>query len=99
MNLPDKSTQANERENIEQAILALEAKRSTLGDEVVDLAIALMREKLAKLEAESQSSYESQEGKLVTVLFADVVGFSAMTERMDHEIVGSVINSLWSRVD
>ena len=99
MNLPNKSTRANDRENIEQAIITLEAKRSMLGDQAVDLAIALMREKLTNLDVEARSSHEPQERKLVTVLFADVSGFTAMAESMDHEIVSSVINSLWSRVD
>jgi len=99
MNLPNKSTRANDRENIEQAIITLEAKRSILGDQAVDLAIALMREKLTNLDVEARSSHEPQERKLVTVLFADVSGFTAMAESMDHEIVSSVINALWSRVD
>lgn len=93
MSLPNKSTRAKEREHIEQAIITLESKRSVLGDQVVDLAIALMREKLMNL------AVEPQERKLITVLFADVSGFTAMAESMDHEIVSSVINSLWSRVD
>jgi len=40
-----------------------------------------------------------QERKLVSILFADVSGFTAMSETMDHEVVNDVINSLWSRVD
>src|SRR6266498_4907900 len=99
MNLHNKTDIAKERENLEQAIAALEAKRSLLGDEVVDIAQASMREKLAYLDAETRVSHKPQERKLVTVLFADISGFTAMAEKMDHELINSVVNSLWSRVD
>jgi class 3 adenylate cyclase/predicted ATPase len=99
MDFEDKTSSSNERETLQQAIDALEAHRSTLGDQVVDLAQTAIREKLARLNPGRPVSNEPQERKLITVLFADVSGFTAMAETMDHEIVNSVINSLWSRVD
>jgi class 3 adenylate cyclase/predicted ATPase len=99
MNSPNKPTHLKERENIEEAISALEAKRSLLGNQIVDIAVASLREKLAILEAKFRVEHEPQQRKLVTVLFADVSGFTAMAEGMDHEVVSSVIDSLWSRVD
>lgn len=99
MNSTDKSVNSKKRAELEQAIAALEEKRSLLGDEVVDIALTSMREKLAVLETGSRTVHEPQQRKLVTVLFADVSGFTAMAETMDHELVNSVINSLWSRVD
>jgi class 3 adenylate cyclase/tetratricopeptide (TPR) repeat protein len=89
----------NERELLERAIAALEANRSLLGDEVVDVALASMQEKLAGWDARRRVVRVPQQRKLVTVLFADMSGFTAMSETMDHEIVNDVINSLWSRVD
>ena len=99
MSFEDKTSPSKRRENLERAIEALEAQRSILGDQIIDIAQASMREKLTQLEAETRLSHELQERKLITVLFADVSGFTAMAEAMDHEIVSSVINSLWSRVD
>src|SRR5215210_2715565 len=99
MNSLDKPTHSKERDELEQAIAALEEKRSLLGAGIVDIAIASMREKLAGLGADPRSTHEPQQRKLVTVLFADVSGFTTMAERMDHELVSTVINSLWSRVD
>ncbi|HUG33349.1 MAG TPA: adenylate/guanylate cyclase domain-containing protein [Anaerolineales bacterium] len=78
---------------------SLRENRSLLGDEVVEAALAAMQEKLARLDTEARPSHEPQQRKLVTVMFADVSGFTAMAETMDHEIVSTVINSLWSRVD
>src|SRR5687768_13998487 len=99
MNFEDNTSPAKLRENLERAIDALEAQRSILGNQIVDIAQRSMREKLAQLGTERPLSHELQERKLITVLFADVSGFTAMAEGLDHEIVGSVINSLWSRVD
>ena len=95
----EKRTRSVEILKLYQAIDKLEGQRARLGDEVVDTAQASMREKLARLERGSYDANEPQERKLITVLFADVSGFTAMAEAMDHEIVNTVINSLWSRVD
>jgi len=97
MNIQNQPADPKERELLEQAITALEAKRSLLGDEVVDITLTALREKITGIRP--QAAHESQQRKQVTVLFADVSGFTAMAETMDHEIVNDVINSLWSRVD
>lgn len=99
MNSEDRSSHFNEIEDLRRAIEALEAQRSMLGDEIVDVAQRSMHEKLARLNRGIRGVDEPQERKLITVLFADVSGFTAMAEGMDHEIVNTVINSLWSRVD
>lgn len=99
MDTQNKPVKLEERTLLEQAIAALETRRSLLGDEIVDIAISSMREKLSEPERGARFSHEPQQRKLITVLFADVSGFTAMAETMDHEIVNSVINSLWSRVD
>jgi class 3 adenylate cyclase len=99
MNFDDTASQSTEREKLNQAIEALEAKRSFLGDQIVDVAQAALREKMARLGKGIYAPHEPQERKLITVLFADVSGFTTMAEAMDHEIVNTVINSLWSRVD
>src|ERR1043165_5296396 len=99
MNFEDRNSHAIQPADLHRAIEALESQRSILGDEVVDTAQSSMREMLARLGRGIRGSDEPQERKLITVLFADVSGFTAMAEGMDHEIVNTVINSLWSRVD
>jgi predicted ATPase/class 3 adenylate cyclase len=86
----------NERTQLEQAIAALEGQRAILSDAVVNAALAPMREKLAALRAQQPTG---QERKLVTVLFADVSGFTAMSETMDPEEVSATMNALWARLD
>lgn len=99
MDSSNEQVNLEERELLEQAIAVLETRRSLLGEDIADAAITSMREKLAGLKDGTRATREPQQRKLITVLFADVSGFTAMAETMDHEVVSDVINSLWSRVD
>ncbi|HET7377986.1 MAG TPA: adenylate/guanylate cyclase domain-containing protein, partial [Anaerolineae bacterium] len=87
----------DEREQLEQAINALEAQRAILSDAVVNAALSPMREKLAALQVKPQDA--EQQRKQVSVLFADVSGFTAMSETMDPEEVSATMNALWRRLD
>lgn len=89
---------SSEKQNLEQAIAALDAQRAVLGDAVVETALAPLRQKLAALEAQTAVPSRPQR-KLVTVLFADISGFTSMSETMDPELVSQMINALWQRLD
>ena len=71
-----------EKQQIEQAIRALEAQRTLLGDAVVDAAISPMREKLASLEAQEMPE---QQRKQVTLLFMDIAGHTQLIRDLDPE--------------
>jgi len=81
--------------NIETTIVALEAQRRALGDLVVDTALDLLRERLATL---MQPDQASNERKRVTVLFADVSGYTALSENLDPEDVANIMNRLFEAV-
>ena len=85
-------------QQIETAIKALDTQRTILGDELVETTLAPLREKLAALRAQAQAA-DKQQRKLVSVLFADVSGFTALSEQMDAEDVTDLINALWQRLD
>jgi len=85
-----------EIDQLRAGMTALEAQRAILGDATVESALGPMREKLTVLEAQSQAA---QQRKQATVLFADVSGFTAMSETMDAENVAGVMNDLWALVD
>jgi ABC-type oligopeptide transport system substrate-binding subunit/class 3 adenylate cyclase len=85
----------NQREQLEQAIRALEGQRALLGDAVVETALAPLHQQLATLDAQATAAQRKQ----VTVLFADVSGFTAMSEQLDAEEVGDTMNALWARLD
>lgn len=84
-----------EKEKLMAAIAAQEAMRPMLGDAVVDISLAALREKLASLDVPA----DAEQRKLVTILFADVSGFTAMSETMDAEEVRDTMNSLWEKLD
>jgi class 3 adenylate cyclase len=75
------------------AIAGLQSQRKSLGNAVVDPAIAPLREQLTQLESARGDRAETDERKLVTIVFADVSGFTALSERLDPEKVRKVINA------
>jgi class 3 adenylate cyclase/tetratricopeptide (TPR) repeat protein len=87
----------DEIEQLEAAKRALEAQRPVLGDDVVDTALRPIEERLSTL----RSLAAAEQRKVVTVLFADLVGFTAMTARLDAEDVGGIVDDyfrLWSQL-
>jgi class 3 adenylate cyclase len=80
---------------LEQAMAALEAQRSVLGEAVVEAALGPMRQQLAELAKAEQKPAPLFEGerKLVTVMFADISGFTALAETMDPEAVRELTNA------
>jgi class 3 adenylate cyclase/tetratricopeptide (TPR) repeat protein len=83
-----------ERDLLERALALLEQQRPTLGDAATEAALTALRARLATLDA-----HVPLERRLVTVLFGDLCGFTAMSERMDPEDVGELMNQVWERVD
>ncbi len=85
----------NEQQQLEQAITALEAQRAVLGDSVVDASVSTLKAKLALL----ANAQPGQQRKQATALMADISGFTALSETMDAEDVGALVNALWARLD
>jgi class 3 adenylate cyclase/tetratricopeptide (TPR) repeat protein len=89
----------SEREDLEQAIATVEAQRASLGDAAVDAVLVGLRQKLAELEsAESQVLQETvartsgAERRIVTVLFCDVTGSTALAEKLDPETWAEIMD-------
>ena len=89
-----------EREQLERAIAHIEAQRAILGDAVVDAALGSMRQRLAELEQAERETTPTFAGerRLVTVMFADIAGFSSLTETMDPEAVRDLMNACFERL-
>ena len=81
-------------QKLSAAITGLELQRSNLGDAVVDPAIAALREQLAQLETGRAPT--ADERKVVTIVFADVSGFTALSEKLDPEKVRELINACFA---
>jgi predicted ATPase/class 3 adenylate cyclase len=84
-----------DQEQLEQAIMALENQRAVLGDKVVDAALASMRDKLSAL-IEAQTA--SQQRKLATVLFMDIVGSTSITQHLDPEDTMTIMETALQRL-
>jgi ABC-type oligopeptide transport system substrate-binding subunit/class 3 adenylate cyclase len=86
---------------LEAAMAALEAQRAVLGDAVVETALEPLRRQLADLRqaatAEPAPSLEG-ERKLVTVMFADISGFTALAETVDPEVVRDLMNACFEQL-
>ncbi|HRU95031.1 MAG TPA: adenylate/guanylate cyclase domain-containing protein, partial [Anaerolineae bacterium] len=88
--------QDRESERIQEAILALEQQRATLGPATVEAAVLALREKLSRLREPLPAT---DKRKQVTVLFADVTDFTRLSESLDAEEITELLNLLWQRVD
>ena len=84
----------DEIEKLHAAISGLEAQREVLGDAVVDSAIEALRQQLAQRE----SAAPIDERKLVTIVFCDISGFTALAEKMDPEKVRELINACFDQL-
>ncbi|MGC1376971.1 MAG: adenylate/guanylate cyclase domain-containing protein [Anaerolineales bacterium] len=95
----------SEIEKVEQAIQALEAQRAVIGDEVVDSALGPLREKLAAMLSAISASQPSgkiedaRQRRIITVLLADMSGFTAISANQDAEDVRDMMHALWERLD
>ncbi len=78
-----------------QAITALEAQRTVLGDRVVDAALVPLREKLAGLE---QHQAVRRQRRLVTVLFVDIVNSILMSQGLEPEEVLEIMGGALKRL-
>jgi len=77
--------------NLKQIIAEMETQRAVLGDAAVDASLVPFQDRLAELEARAEAQKETppeipvRQRKLVTLLYMDVVGSTAMTQDFDPE--------------
>ncbi|MBN1955415.1 MAG: AAA family ATPase [Anaerolineae bacterium] len=82
------------------AITAQESLRPLLGDAAVDTVIATLRSELDKLEQQQTLTQPGRaERKPVTILFADLVGFTPLSEQTDPETVRQLMNACFDALE
>ncbi len=81
----------SEREQLEAGIAALQAQRAVLGDAVIEMALAPLRAQLSRLDVARRAETQ-QQLRLVSVLFADVVGSTAMGQQLDPEDTHTIMD-------
>lgn len=83
------------RQEIEQAIVALEAQRAAFMPEVAEIAIGTLRAKLATFTEPLPAPHQSEGA----ILIADMSGFTSLSEFLDAEEVRDMINAVWQKLD
>jgi class 3 adenylate cyclase len=79
------------RQALLAAIQALEQQRAGLGDAVVDPALQSLRQQLEAL-ADPPAPTPERRLRQVSVLFLDIVGSTAMGQRLEPEDIGDVVD-------
>ncbi|MFY9513085.1 MAG: adenylate/guanylate cyclase domain-containing protein, partial [Rubrivivax sp.] len=80
-----------QQQQLQAAIAALEAQRPLLGDQVVDTMLA------ALAAAAPATPRPTQVLRQVNILFLDLVGSTTLSQRLDPELVGAVMDGALSR--
>ncbi len=78
---------------VERAIIALESQREALGDAVVDTALLPLQQRRTMLV--NQATGEQR--RLVTVVFADLVGFTDLSSWHDAEDTRNIVDAYFTR--
>ena len=98
------STLDEQINQLKQAIAEMEAKRAVLGDATVEAALVPLHKKLAEIETQVEPSVDEQQElptrqrKLVTLLYMDVVGSTAMTQHLDPEDTLEIMDNALPRL-
>ncbi len=90
--MTDTSSQV-QLEQLRTSLQVLEAQRVLLGD-AIDPALKAVRNQIAALEAEVMPPTSTEERHVVTILFSDIVGSTALAENMDAEDLRTVVNAV-----
>ena len=73
-------------DELRHSIKTVEAQRTVLGEAVANLALAGLRQQLARLEQQAAAeAAPAEERRLVTILFMDMVGSTSRAEKLDPE--------------
>ncbi|MFN7196803.1 MAG: hypothetical protein ACK4MJ_06485, partial [Hylemonella sp.] len=91
---PPQSLQA-----LQAAMAALESQRALLGDAVVDVAVAGLQAQAQALQAAAAGTEpgQTQALRLVSILFLDVVGSTALGQQLDPEEIHAVMDGAMAR--
>jgi predicted ATPase/class 3 adenylate cyclase len=89
----------SELDKLQAAVDGLKAQRAILGDAIVEPALLSLNEKMASLEArraaeQSSRFFSTEERRIVTILFADIVGSTTLAEKMDPEAWSEIVASV-----
>jgi class 3 adenylate cyclase/tetratricopeptide (TPR) repeat protein len=81
-------------QQLKASLTALEGQRALLGEAVIGPALAALRAQIAALEAQAAAAdaAPAEERRLITILFTDIVGSTALAEQLDPEAWRQVVS-------
>ena len=83
-------------DNLRLSMDGLEARRDTLGDEIVEPALAALRQQLVGLEEQFKAqAVPVEERRMAAVLFMDIVGSASIAEKLDPEEWRQIVSKLY----
>jgi len=97
-------------ERLRQSMATLESQRSEIGNDAIEPALNALRAQIAVLEASYLAEAgDTEERRIVTILFTDIVGSTSIAEKMDpedwrtkisvvHEMAGKIVDRNDGRV-
>ena len=91
---PGSADDDHEAGRIERALLCLERQRGDLDDDLLDLALSPLRERLLALQAGAPAT---QQLRQVTVMFVDVVGSTALGHSLEPEDINLMMDGALAR--
>lgn len=88
-------------DQIQRAINSIEAQRTVFGNEVTNTILTVLKEKQGQENGRSpdEADPRTAQRKQVTILFADITGFSQIAEAIPETSMLDIMNVLWRRID
>ena len=95
---------------LRQSMATFESQRDEIGDDAIAPVLNALKDQIAALEASQfTKSGDTEERRIVTILFTDIVGSTSIAERMDpedwrstisgvHEMAGKIVDQNDGRV-
>ncbi len=81
---------------LKNALTVQESLRGQVADDVLAIILATLRGQITELE---QQYFANEQRRVVTVMFADISGFTSFSEKNDAEDVTETMNRIWERLD
>jgi len=78
---------AEQLRQLQTSLTALEGQRAILGEAVIGPALGALRAQITALQAQAAAAQSgpAEERRLITILFTDIVGSTALVEQLDPE--------------
>ena len=89
------------RDLLQQTIAAISNQRILLGDAVVETTVAALHKQIETLDADVKQTPEQRaaQRKQITILFANVTGFTNVAQAIPDTNMLDIMNLLWQQLD